>query len=155
MELDNKKYAMNKVTKYLTKLRGDINVQQKYIYSKKLDHWVNVMIGGDDLHFQKYTFLFVNNYEFRRCVNRAFGPLRTLYNNNLDFESYMGEIDNKPPLKPIIYGPGDSNSINLTHQYRNDILEGKYADYPYRSDIIHKYITRENPNKMIIEVSRH
>jgi hypothetical protein len=43
---NNKQYAMSKVIKYMTKLKSNINAQQKYVYSKKLDQWVNVMVGG-------------------------------------------------------------------------------------------------------------
>jgi hypothetical protein len=63
MELENKDYATHKVMKYLTKLRGNINVQQKYIYSKKLDHWVSVMVGGrpTPLQIKKFRYLMKNN----------------------------------------------------------------------------------------------
>jgi hypothetical protein len=53
---NNKQYAMNKVVKYMTKLKQNINAQQKYVYSKKLDQWVNVMVGGVHCNYNIENF---------------------------------------------------------------------------------------------------
>ncbi len=84
MELENKDYAMHKVMKYLTKIRGNINAQQKYIYSKKLDHWVNVMVGGlpTRLQTKKFRDLMKNNISFSSAAKAFREQLEQHYKTN-------------------------------------------------------------------------
>ncbi len=97
MELENKDYAMHKVMKYLTKLRGDINVQQKYIYSKKLDHWVNVMVGGG--FEERYKSLLQSNEgKFRTIVLEI---LNNSNRNQPNFRATRGFFANRDRLISI------------------------------------------------------
>jgi hypothetical protein len=160
MELENKEYATHKVMKYLTKLRGNINVQQKYIYSKKLDHWVNVMVGGTLNEIQREKFLYLlysdrdnrfNSLFYRIKDNRKKdiisqqddNILIDIYNKNNNYE-----MKNKIRREIFINVNNVNNIDDLISAY-NTYLNGKfttllYEDPAFKSSFT-EYRTKKKP----------
>lgn len=62
----DKTLAIQKVQKYKTKLEelGNGNQVKKELYTKKFEHWYNVLVGGGLFKFRKFTKKQIGKFEY-------------------------------------------------------------------------------------------
>ncbi len=102
----DKTIAIQKVQKYKTKLEdlGNVNQAKKELYTKKFEHWYNVLVGGGLFKFRKLTkkqirkfeFLMKHNTEFMEIVNKIISELiKIVYENKIQefLETYNKNIE--------------------------------------------------------------
>ena len=100
----DKTLAIQKVQKYKTKLEelGNGNQAKKELYTKKFEHWYNVLVGGGLFKFRKFTkkqigkfdYLIKNNPDFDKNISelkKIFDETKNqkileIYNTNIEYE---------------------------------------------------------------------